>query len=40
MVHRQAIPDHTMDAFFEWKATHQTQELEAGELTATAPVAV
>ena len=30
----------TMDAFFEWKATHQTQELEAGELTATAPVAV
>jgi len=30
----------TMDAFFEWKATHQSQEPEAEELTATAPVAV
>ncbi len=29
----------TMDAFFEWKATHQTRELEAEEPTATAPVA-
>ncbi|WP_198598615.1 IS256 family transposase [Salinibacter altiplanensis] len=30
----------TMDAFFEWKAIHQTQELEAEELAATAPGAV
>ena len=29
----------TMDAFFEWKAAHQTRELEAEEPTATAPVA-
>jgi len=29
----------TMDAFFEWKATHPTRELESEEPTATAPVA-
>jgi len=29
----------TMDAFFEWKATHQTRELEAEEPTEPAPVA-
>ncbi len=30
----------TMDAFFEWKATHQTRELEAEEPTEPAPLAV
>jgi transposase-like protein len=30
----------TMDEFFEWKATHQTRELEAEEPAEPAPVAV